>query len=628
MYYRTLCYAIFLNVFYVQCMYSPYLSSSSSYYKPKPAYISNRSCEYSSYYGQNIDISIMSYNTNYNYTLNSITFKIIVTDCTTISIDTKFTTSIYISYSHIPTSSNYSMFSRGGIFLYTMIGEIYITLIDNIDEYINFTIYNATSYPKVNFTTVNYSHYNLYIENQSSVITYYVEWMEDSCDIINIVNIFDRFPSVNISYDLNAYFTYTSASYDINITIISNCSYNLVLLATGNNNYLSPYDGKSFFFNSNLQDTSKYIAMDLNYNITETSMLTIHGYHAAFPINGNYPPLTLQESIDIYSQLINLTKKLYTGCCTQDVDDLILYADYTPASYDLTSTKSTVNTINNLINTKVRYFDPLIPLMPSEYYWVSDTMTYSIKDSTFSSSDILSINLNSISSPSILYIESYTIPGNVTVEYPNGTVITYSTPVYVNLPGNYIDISTLNASQGLIVDSVVYITSSNYNFSGILQLSSSTLALSDSVLGVGGLVLGYNSDINISGNSRLDVTSCVNLTGNLNINVNTNSSKTLVTYPCHTGTFSNVNINNNHTSCYNYDMAYSESSVVLNINPCESTPSINLYYLIIPGILIPLIVVVLIISLKVKRIRKIIFPYKDRTFHKVNTSRKPQVPNA
>lgn len=611
---------LFLTPF--SCYRIPY--ESIYFTKPDTYYNSSRICGISPYFNMTQVTTLLSTNKNYYFNTSTISFKLNITKCSTIFIDVKFTTNIKISYSEIPKINDtiYTVY-RGGLLHYTMLGELYVTLYDNVNDDINLIIYDLGIDGGTDnmITILPYNSYNLSSSVTNNILSYYIEPVTLGCSFDS--KLYINTGNLSLFYDDLPYFVYPyKSNFSYTLTIIStslqNCIYN-IYTPLGNSFFSNNYASRYLFYNRS-QINSYYILLGDTYSFNNSN-ITIYGYQSTLPNTISVPPLDLNQSLTLYYKLVNLIKSTYTVDVNQDIEELVSFINLPPINYSLTN----LSLINSLINSKIRYFDNLISLVPGSYYWILDTYSWDLNGFLINSPNILSINVDNISNPTHLLITGYSSSDYIIISYPIGMSVTVPLPYILDLysysyTGFNFNITDIPPGSYTFINSnlSVYGIYNSYNLTLILDTSLLTLS-SNSIFTLQSLTLKGNSSIIFSQHSKLTVISCVNLSGNATINTDGYSIGTyvLLNYSCYTGMFDTIIYGGNPNFCTN--IAYSETQLSLNILPCNEDIYVNydLYYLIIPGGIIVILIPIIIIILKVKKIRKVVFPYRDRKKYEI-----------
>ena len=588
---------IFLLIILIKAqIYEPYDTKNNiRYLKSNSFYNPNISrCEINPYVNNNLTLlNHTGYNNYYNYSESDIQFKLNMTECSLLSIESEYQNVIMVSYSLDFTMSEYS--SKGSLYIYTKIGEIYIRIINPRGDNVYFILYNLQNYTSNN-TEVILMNNQKFQQNIKNIIfmRYFIQYMNKTCDLDINLNIYDYLLNNSINYNLGNNFVYSGGSYtyiDYNLTIINKNNFTCYLNVMFEPYYMfysSLFSNNVLFYNQ-YQLSSKYLLINKTLDLNYLGNITINGYRSTNFYNLSISQIRNIQSI--YNKLENIIHNIHLDPdnSLKLLDDLYLFVEYSLNNLS----NNRLEIVNNIISTKVRYFDTYL-IQNNQYLWILDCANYTINGYTFiaSESDVLSIYIN----PNKTNYKITSLFNNITMINPIG-ISTIVSNYVLNLE-NFIPLNNINLTLG-----------SQLDFNNLTIITNSSNISIFSNITINDFIIN-NSKIEL--NNTLNITGCINIS-NSNI---TMSAKSKLYYSCRNGIFENVFISNRDNCEYNYK--YLESQLMIftkdSCDNSEPQSELNLLYIIIPIIVVIIVIIIVIVIVKVKVFREKIFPHRDKTF--------------
>lgn len=529
--------------------------------------------------GNNFNDSIPVISTNQTYNFNDYQIvKLKLVNCDAINIDTNHYTSFSYSYDQDKWSE-----VNGFVKICPKIGDLYLNITGK------FTIYQLSNKTDV-------YHYRTLIPGNSINLTYagYGNssfYMLSECDLNINIFLINSFDGISLSFPVDRYFGfYDSMNIYINYTVTINnptskeCPFHMYW-PIETKMYISNYTANVLFYNGINIANSKYL-------ITNNDSVILDGYMSTIP---RYVTLNQSESniSDIYSQIFNYLKDgEYLRLNDFQVED---------NSNIVQSNNLSVSEINNLVQDKLRYFDDFVRNSQG-VLWLNE-----------------SINNFTIGNITIYSDGKYSILNKY--PYNPDTIIVNST--------NYVIIDQYNNEFYYVEPIPIYLD--NYNNPDILVVQGTTFKLTDSnqsiIITNSSLLLDKEVTVKslenqgtlnmfLYNNSKVIVTGCINISGDLNITLDESNNQTKIEvfeYECRNGTFENVNMYKDNQPIDNCP-EYENNQLVIIIGSCDMKLSKELTIIFISVAIFVLIAVAVVIFIifRVKSVRKNVFPYRDR----------------
>lgn len=508
-------------------IYSPNQLPLAQYYKPVIC-----SCPNTCLTNNNTNPNYITQDLSrqYVYTSGNASFKLVLTSCDPVIINTDHYNRIYYSFDTITWES-----SKGLVSICPMIGELYVRIEYELPTRPARLRFKPEQYLGCNnsvVTTDNLLTVKQYVFNLNQ--TSFGLMVNSTCEVINYVGYYNN--NTTVEFTIESHFAVHhdfQQSFTVILTVEKKTQPCIATVYTTSQVLLDTYTNRvNFMDNTNLPDL--VVPNTNSYNISYKGNITVNGYYFTSPSTFVVPNM---DNKDVYNTLKQNTLQYSAGYYT-------LY----------------------------RYYEGIVN-----------------EDTVINSSFVLPESGNLFLNSIIVTLEIMDLPVNLTVNH-----------------------ATLVIPQPKLVVNSINMTGTNT------------------------LVMNSSSIITVKG--------CSNFAGNLNLNVvgyNTSVGNEYVVmeYQNYTGSFDNITTKTTD-ECTSVTSTYTQSQLIIafslntkcdtdtnngNVISGDEDNSILIYYIIIPivGIVIIFSIVLIIVVLKVKCIRKKLFPYRDRKHFKSSFMMKP-----